>query len=119
MPDLAVCVRLSLHCSAPEITVQPPSSFSTVSPVLRSRVDAVGTAPGAFSVANCPSALATSAESAKALAADAQARADAKSDGAQTAEAEIKRLKDELAKANAELERIRKRLAQPASKPPA
>jgi hypothetical protein len=30
-----------------------------------------------------------------------------------TAEAEIKRLKDELAKANAELERIRRRLAQP------
>jgi hypothetical protein len=29
------------------------------------------------------------------------------------AEAEIKRLKDELAKANAELERIRRRLAQP------
>jgi hypothetical protein len=29
------------------------------------------------------------------------------------ADAEIKRLKDELAKANAELERIRRRLAQP------
>jgi len=33
------------------------------------------------------------------------------------ADAEIKRLKDELAKANAELERIRRRLAQPPSKP--
>jgi len=34
-----------------------------------------------------------------------------------TADAEIKRLKDELAKANAELERIRRRLAQPPSRP--
>jgi hypothetical protein len=33
-------------------------------------------------------------------------------------EAEIKRLKDELAKANAELERIRRRLAQPPAKTP-
>jgi len=33
------------------------------------------------------------------------------------AEAEIKRLKDELAKATAELERIRKRLAPPPGKP--
>jgi hypothetical protein len=33
------------------------------------------------------------------------------------ADAEIKRLKDELAKANAELERIRRRLAQPPSRP--
>jgi hypothetical protein len=34
------------------------------------------------------------------------------------ADAEIKRLRDELAKANAELERIRKRLAQPPRGPP-
>lgn len=34
-------------------------------------------------------------------------------DPSATADAEIKRLKDELAKANAELERIRRRLAQP------
>jgi hypothetical protein len=34
-----------------------------------------------------------------------------------TAQDEIKRLKDELAKANAELERIRRRLAQPPGKP--
>lgn len=34
------------------------------------------------------------------------------------ADAEIKRLKDELAKANAELERIRRRLAQPPNGPP-
>jgi len=33
-------------------------------------------------------------------------------------EAEVKRLKDELAKANAELERIRRRLAQPPTGPP-
>ena len=37
---------------------------------------------------------------------------------ATTSDAEIKRLKDELAKANAELERIRRRLAQPPTGPP-
>ena len=55
---------------------------------------------------------------AKAQAADANARAEAKTDGVQSADAEIKRLKDELAKANAELERIRKRLTAPPTKPP-
>jgi len=39
-------------------------------------------------------------------------------DPAPYADAEIKRLRDELAKANAELERIRKRLAQPPRGPP-
>jgi len=38
-------------------------------------------------------------------------------DPALVADAEIRRLKDELAKANAELERIRKRLAQPGRPP--
>jgi hypothetical protein len=40
-----------------------------------------------------------------------------KSDVSGSADAEIKRLRDELAKANAELERIKKRLAQPPPKP--
>ncbi len=34
-----------------------------------------------------------------------------------SSDAEVKRLKDELAKANAELERIRRRLAQPPKEP--
>jgi hypothetical protein len=60
----------------------------------------------------------STAANAKAQAADANARADAaKSEPPPSAEVEIKRLKDELAKANAELDRIRKRLSQPPPKP--
>ena len=60
------------------------------------------------------------AKDAKAQAADARDAA-AKAAGetqAPTADAEVKRLKDELAKANAELDRIRKRLATPPPKQP-
>ena len=58
------------------------------------------------------------ASTAKAQVADANARAEAaKAEIPPTADSEIKRLKDELAKANAELDRIRKRLAQPPPKP--
>jgi hypothetical protein len=49
----------------------------------------------------------------------AATKADARSESRTTdanADAEIKRLKDELAKANAELERIKRRLAQPPAK---
>lgn len=60
------------------------------------------------------------AKDANATAAIARALSDARietpraqPDSTSTADAEIKRLKDELAKANAELERIRRRLAQP------
>ncbi len=63
------------------------------------------------------------AKDANAAAAIARALSDARieppraaAESTSTADAEIKRLKDELAKANAELERIRRRLAQP---PPA
>ena len=63
------------------------------------------------------------AKDANAAAAIARALTDARietpraqTESTSTADAEIKRLKDELAKANAELERIRRRLAQP---PPA
>ena len=52
------------------------------------------------------------AANAKAQAANANARAEA-AKTEPSSDAEIKRLKDELAKANAELERIRKRLTQP------
>ena len=58
------------------------------------------------------------AKDAKAEAADARDAAAKASDTPPTADAEIKRLKDELAKANAELDRIRKRLSQPPPKPP-
>jgi outer membrane protein assembly factor BamD (BamD/ComL family) len=59
------------------------------------------------------------AKDAKAQAADAAAAAAAKAtDVPPSADAEIKRLKDELAKANAELDRIRKRLTQPPPKSP-
>jgi hypothetical protein len=54
------------------------------------------------------------AANARATAADANASANATADAK---DAEIKRLKDDLAKANAELERIRKRLSQPPPKP--
>jgi multidrug resistance efflux pump len=58
------------------------------------------------------------AANAKAQAANANARAEAaKTEATPSSDAEIKRLKDELAKANAELERIRKRLTQPPQKP--
>ena len=57
------------------------------------------------------------AKDAKAEAADARDAAAKASDTPPTADAEIKRLKDELAKANAELDRIRKRLSQPPPKP--
>jgi hypothetical protein len=59
------------------------------------------------------------AKDAKAQAADARDAATkaAAEPPAPTADAEIKRLKDELAKANAELDRIRKRLVQPPPKP--
>lgn len=64
---------------------------------------------------------ATVAASAKANAADAKAdakSADANASAAVDAkDAEIRRLKDELAKANTELERIRKRLGSPPPKP--
>jgi hypothetical protein len=60
------------------------------------------------------------AKDANAAAAIARALSDARietpraqAESTSTSEAEIKRLKDELAKANAELERIRRRLAQP------
>jgi outer membrane protein assembly factor BamD (BamD/ComL family) len=56
------------------------------------------------------------AANAKAQVADANARADAKPE-TPASDAEIKRLKDELAKANAELDRIRKRLSIPPGKP--
>lgn len=61
----------------------------------------------------------THAEDANAAVANANARAaEARADAAKptdtsSQDAEIKRLRDELAKANAELERIRRRLAQP------
>jgi hypothetical protein len=61
------------------------------------------------------------AANARAIAADARADAAktaADATGTSSADAEIKRLKDELAKANAELERIRKRLAPPPPQPP-
>lgn len=58
----------------------------------------------------------SAATTAKAQAADANARADAAKE-APAMEAEIKRLKDELAKANAELDRIRKRLSIPPRRP--
>lgn len=58
--------------------------------------------------------------SAAAARAPTDARAEPKSGAPETSptasDAEIKRLKDELAKANAELERIRRRLAQPPPK---
>src|SRR5262245_51262299 len=58
------------------------------------------------------------AANAKAEAARAEAaKGDAGKTEAPTPDAEIKRLKDELAKANAELDRIRKRLTQPPQKP--
>ena len=58
------------------------------------------------------------AANAKAQAANANARAEAaKTEATPSTDAEVKRLKDELAKANAELERIRKRLTQPPQKP--
>ena len=58
------------------------------------------------------------AANAKAQAADANARAaDAKLDNPASSEAEVKRLREELAKANAELDRIRKRLTVPPGKP--
>lgn len=57
------------------------------------------------------------AQNAKATAANATAAAadakDAKTMTVEDAQAEIRRLKDELAKANSELDRIRKRLSQP------
>ena len=56
--------------------------------------------------ANAKGAAADAKADAKAAEANAAATADAK-------DAEIKRLKDELAKATAELDRIRKRLSQP------
>lgn len=65
----------------------------------------------------------SSAANAKAQAANANARAEAAKAEAPSApstpssDAEIKRLKDELAKANAELDRIRKRLTQPPQNP--
>ncbi|HEX7019924.1 MAG TPA: hypothetical protein VF159_07945 [Gemmatimonadaceae bacterium] len=43
----------------------------------------------------------------------AEAKTEAKPPDTSSQDAEIKRLRDELAKANAELERIRRRLAQP------
>ena len=59
----------------------------------------------------------TRAQDAKDVAANAkvaEARADAtRPTDAAAQDAEIKRLRDELAKANAELERIRRRLTQP------
>ena len=57
------------------------------------------------------------AKDAKPEAADARDAAAKASDTPPTADAEIKRLKDELARANAELDRIRKRLSQPPPKP--
>jgi hypothetical protein len=53
------------------------------------------------------------AKDAKAQAADARAEAAKAGEVPLSADAEIRKLKDELAKANAELERIRKRLGQP------
>ena len=58
------------------------------------------------------------AKDAKAQAIDARDAAAKAADTPPTADAEIKRLKDELSKANAELDRIRKRLAQPPPKLP-
>ncbi len=58
------------------------------------------------------------AKDAKAQAADARAEAAKAADTPPATDAELKRVKDELAKANAELDRIRKRLAQPPPKPP-
>lgn len=64
----------------------------------------------------------SAAKDAKAVAADAKAdarAADANANATVDAkDAEIKRLRDELAKANAELERIRKRLSQPPPRSP-
>jgi hypothetical protein len=58
------------------------------------------------------------ASNAKAQASNANARADAaQSDNATTSDAEVKRLRDELAKANSELERIKKKLSQAPPKP--
>jgi len=58
------------------------------------------------------------AEAAKSEAAKSEApKTEAGKTEAPSSDAEVKRLKDELAKANAELERIRKRLTQPPQKP--
>jgi len=58
------------------------------------------------------------AANARAQVSDANARADAaKNENASSADVEVKRLRDSLAKVNAELERIKKRLAQPPPKP--
>jgi hypothetical protein len=66
----------------------------------------------ANALAQAKDATAT-AKDAKAQAADARADAAKASEVPMSAEAEIRKLKDDLAKANAELERIRRRLAQP------
>lgn len=58
------------------------------------------------------------AANARAQVSDANARAEAaKTENANSTDAEVKRLRDSLAKVNAELERIKKRLAQPPPKP--
>ena len=58
------------------------------------------------------------AANARAQVSDANARVEAaKSNDGGSSDAEIKRLRDSLAKVNAELERIKKRLAQPPPKP--
>ncbi|HEY4218401.1 MAG TPA: hypothetical protein VGM67_14770 [Gemmatimonadaceae bacterium] len=71
----------------------------------------------ALAQANAATSVAKDAKAEAADAKDAAAKAAAETP-APTADAEIKRLKDELAKANAELDRIRKRLATPPTKPP-
>jgi hypothetical protein len=60
--------------------------------------------------------LAASASSAHEAAVATRSATDRPESRAADADAEIKRLKDELAKANAELERIKRRLAQPPAK---
>lgn len=70
----------------------------------------------ANAVAQAKDATSTTKD-AKAEAADARDAAAKASDTPPSADAEIKRLKEELAKANAELDRIRKRLSQPPPKP--
>lgn len=57
------------------------------------------------------------AANAKAVAADAKAADATASAAADARDAEIKKLRDDLAKANAELDRIRKRLSSPPPRP--
>ncbi|MGH7619823.1 MAG: hypothetical protein ACREPM_21630, partial [Gemmatimonadaceae bacterium] len=90
---------------------------ATVVRRLAGEVDALNSA-AANAAAQARDATQTAAN-AKAQASDANARAEAaKSDAAGSNDAEVKHLRDELAKANSELDRIKKRLTQTPPKTP-